>query len=38
MIPNFDHTYAEIAQRYDRKFYQMWKFDLSSLWLACGRG
>jgi cyclopropane-fatty-acyl-phospholipid synthase len=25
---NFDRTYAEIADRYDRKFYQMWKFYL----------
>ena len=25
---NFDRTYAEIADRYDRRFYQMWKFYL----------
>jgi cyclopropane-fatty-acyl-phospholipid synthase len=25
---NFDRTYSEIAVRYDRKFYQMWKFYL----------
>ena len=25
---NFDRTYSEIAHRYDRKFYQMWKFYL----------
>jgi cyclopropane-fatty-acyl-phospholipid synthase len=25
---NFDRTYAEIAHRYDRRFYQMWKFYL----------
>ncbi|MBK9031301.1 MAG: cyclopropane fatty acyl phospholipid synthase [Myxococcales bacterium] len=25
---NFDRTYPEIADRYDRKFYQMWKFYL----------
>jgi len=25
---NFDRTYAEIATRYDRKFYLMWKFYL----------
>jgi cyclopropane-fatty-acyl-phospholipid synthase len=25
---NFDRTYHEIAQRYDRRFYQMWKFYL----------
>jgi cyclopropane-fatty-acyl-phospholipid synthase len=25
---NFDRTYSEIAQRYDRRFYQMWKFYL----------
>jgi cyclopropane-fatty-acyl-phospholipid synthase len=25
---NFDRTYNEIAHRYDRKFYQMWKFYL----------
>ena len=25
---NFDRTYSEISARYDRKFYQMWKFYL----------
>jgi cyclopropane-fatty-acyl-phospholipid synthase len=25
---NFDRSYAEIADRYDRRFYQMWKFYL----------
>ena len=25
---NFDRTYSEISHRYDRKFYQMWKFYL----------
>jgi cyclopropane-fatty-acyl-phospholipid synthase len=25
---NFDRTYSEISGRYDRKFYQMWKFYL----------
>lgn len=25
---NFDRTYSEIANKYDRKFYQMWKFYL----------
>ncbi len=25
---NFDRTYSEIAHRYDRRFYQMWKFYL----------
>ena len=25
---NFDRTYSEIANRYDRRFYQMWKFYL----------
>jgi cyclopropane-fatty-acyl-phospholipid synthase len=25
---NFDRTYPEIAHRYDRRFYQMWKFYL----------
>ena len=25
---NFDRTYSEIAGKYDRKFYQMWKFYL----------
>jgi cyclopropane-fatty-acyl-phospholipid synthase len=25
---NFDATYSEISDRYDRKFYQMWKFYL----------
>jgi cyclopropane-fatty-acyl-phospholipid synthase len=25
---NFDRTYPEIAHKYDRKFYQMWKFYL----------
>ena len=25
---NFDRTYAEIAHRYDRRFYRMWKFYL----------
>ena len=25
---NFDHTYGEIKHRYDRRFYQMWKFYL----------
>jgi cyclopropane-fatty-acyl-phospholipid synthase len=27
---NFDRTYAEIQHKYDRKFYQMWKFYLLS--------
>jgi cyclopropane-fatty-acyl-phospholipid synthase len=25
---NFDRTYSEISHKYDRKFYQMWKFYL----------
>jgi cyclopropane-fatty-acyl-phospholipid synthase len=27
---NFDRTYGEIAHKYDRKFYQMWKFYLQA--------
>ncbi len=27
-MENFDRTYAEISHKYDRKFYQMWKFYL----------
>ncbi|HEU0032782.1 MAG TPA: cyclopropane fatty acyl phospholipid synthase [Kofleriaceae bacterium] len=27
---NFDRTYAEIAHKYDRKFYRMWKFYLQA--------
>jgi cyclopropane-fatty-acyl-phospholipid synthase len=27
---NFDRTYSEISHKYDRKFYQMWKFYLQA--------
>ncbi|HEX7941490.1 MAG TPA: hypothetical protein VF488_06770 [Gemmatimonadaceae bacterium] len=28
MWASFDRTYSEIAVRYDRRFYRMWKFYL----------